>query len=691
MGVLLELAAQTGEVVDRQALLSKVWGSEMATDDVLSRAISELRRALGDDPRQPRFVETVRGSGYRLLVPHDGGAPATTAAVASTTPADVERAAGVIERQDRATRIAATDDRAGRPTPGARRRAVFAVASVAVVVAVATGVLRAWPRPAATSRLLQVAPLTTRPGEESAPRLSPDGTRIAYSWLDEQQRVQHNYVRLVADGSEIELTTGVGQHHLSAWSPDGAQLAVTKMERGQWSLSIVPALGGPERIITHVSGAYVLGLDWSPNGQDLVYAAQDSAPAPFGIRIRNLQSRRERRLTDGAATAFGDVYSTFSPDGRFVAFVRFFTEVASDVYVVPVEGGAVRRLTTDERAIGAIAFSADGRAVLYTVNRDGRSAVWRVELPGSPDAAPTKIYESSAGIQGLTTFRGGPGFVVAEGERDLNLWRVGVNGAAAPERLIASTRVDALPRHSPDGARIAFVSNRSGDSELWVAQRDGGNAVRLTTTGRARGGPAWSPNGAAIAYEHQSGARSAVAIVDVATRTARPAAASVTDAVAPSWSRDGRWLYLSSRRDGRWEVFRVPTSGGVPEQVTTSGGLGARETVDGTAILFAKPYMRGLWRLDLNTRQETLLVPDLAAGDCTNWDVAAGGVYFVRRGDDGRQELVFRAFDASAARTIVRGVRVPVGSGGISLSPDGGHIVYAQIDRRDGDLSLVQP
>jgi DNA-binding winged helix-turn-helix (wHTH) protein len=60
MGVLVELASRPGEVVARQRLLERVWGAEMATDDVLSRAISELRRALGDDSRNPRFVVTVR-------------------------------------------------------------------------------------------------------------------------------------------------------------------------------------------------------------------------------------------------------------------------------------------------------------------------------------------------------------------------------------------------------------------------------------------------------------------------------------------------------------------------------------------------------------------------------------------------------------------------------------------------------
>src|SRR5689334_23493729 len=69
LSLLMLLAARPGDVVSRQELLAAGWGEEMATDDVLSRAVSELRRALGDDPRRPRFVETIRGTGYRLVVP----------------------------------------------------------------------------------------------------------------------------------------------------------------------------------------------------------------------------------------------------------------------------------------------------------------------------------------------------------------------------------------------------------------------------------------------------------------------------------------------------------------------------------------------------------------------------------------------------------------------------------------------
>ncbi|MBZ0248700.1 MAG: winged helix-turn-helix domain-containing protein, partial [Burkholderiales bacterium] len=58
MDVLLRLAAQPGEVVPRERLIEDVWPRRMVNDEVLSRAIAELRTALGDDPRQPRYVET---------------------------------------------------------------------------------------------------------------------------------------------------------------------------------------------------------------------------------------------------------------------------------------------------------------------------------------------------------------------------------------------------------------------------------------------------------------------------------------------------------------------------------------------------------------------------------------------------------------------------------------------------------
>jgi adenylate cyclase len=69
MQVLVCLAARPGEVVPKEELIRAVWGDTFVTDDVLTRAISELRRVLGDDAKQPRVIETVARSGYRIIAP----------------------------------------------------------------------------------------------------------------------------------------------------------------------------------------------------------------------------------------------------------------------------------------------------------------------------------------------------------------------------------------------------------------------------------------------------------------------------------------------------------------------------------------------------------------------------------------------------------------------------------------------
>ena len=67
--VLVCLAERPGEVVSKEELIRNVWKDTFVTDDVLTRAVSELRRALGDDAKQPRLIETVARSGYRVIAP----------------------------------------------------------------------------------------------------------------------------------------------------------------------------------------------------------------------------------------------------------------------------------------------------------------------------------------------------------------------------------------------------------------------------------------------------------------------------------------------------------------------------------------------------------------------------------------------------------------------------------------------
>src|SRR4030095_9399315 len=89
---------------------------------------------------------------------------------------------------------------------------------------------------------------------------------------------------------------------------------------------------------------------------------------------------------------------------------------------------------------------------------------------------------------------------------DANIWAMEVADtgikALSPRSLIASTRTDTSPQLSPDGRRVAFVSDRSGYLEIWVCDWDGSNLMQLTSLKSPRcGTPRWSPDGSRRAFD----------------------------------------------------------------------------------------------------------------------------------------------------------------------------------------------
>src|SRR5690606_22562681 len=93
-------------------------------------------------------------------------------------------------------------------------------------------------------------------------------------------------------------------------------------------------------------------------------------------------TRETRRLTEPPADYRGDVELAFSPDGRWLAFVRSVFEKVDDIYVVPVAGGELKRLTFDQAEVTGLDWTADGSEVLFSSDREGSFALWRVPVTG---------------------------------------------------------------------------------------------------------------------------------------------------------------------------------------------------------------------------------------------------------------------------------------------------------------------
>ena len=230
---------------------------------------------------------------------------------------------------------------------------------------------------------------------ELAPRWSPDGARIAFV------RGRRIAVARVADSAVVMLTTpgsGIADSR-PAWSPDGRLVAFA---RGARDVFVVPSAGGRARAVgredVHARLGYSDELSWTPNGRSLVYARRllENDTDLFTVLPGNVD---RRRLTTSSLHEWSPA---FSPDGRWIAFVRTLRgargTVNDELFVMRADGTGIRRLTRNPRRDHDPAWSPDGSRIvfarkpsLFTIRPDG-TGLTRLRVPraqyGSPSWSP---------------------------------------------------------------------------------------------------------------------------------------------------------------------------------------------------------------------------------------------------------------------------------------------------------------
>jgi DNA-binding winged helix-turn-helix (wHTH) protein len=347
--VLLLLVRNPGHVLTKDDFLREVWADSVVEEKNLTDNISILRHALGDDPREPKYIRTVPRRGYRFV-----GEVTTAGNGVELLLAEHTRARVVIEEQQELPVVAEQKQIEGRRFSP---KAFAFFSTVGVIALVAAGIVwyRQYHRSADSPLVLlpaHLSPLTSFPDEEVSPALSPDGKFVAYSWKGGTSDRMNIYVQQVDAGTPLRLTTNPGREGAPSWSPDGRYLSFIRgdPDSEKSGLYIIPAFGGHERLLTNRA----CGADWSPDGKFLVVTMpsdlQGDKPlctTQVGLRLLNMETLETQALTVPPQDS-NDNFAKFSPDGKSVAFLRSRAD-ASELFVVPSQGGDVRQLTFDKR------------------------------------------------------------------------------------------------------------------------------------------------------------------------------------------------------------------------------------------------------------------------------------------------------------------------------------------------------
>ncbi len=336
------------------------------------------------------------------------------------------------------------------------------------------------------------------------PDLSPDGKTVAFSYLGDIWLV-------AATGGQARLLTMHEKHDSSPiFSPDGKHLTFASNRHGNYDVFVVPIDGGRPTRLTHDSADdYPTG--WTPDGKDILFASARGTEYPANVTLWTVPmtggAPRKINVSEGREAAM-------SPSGSTLAYVRgpgswyrknYRGSSNDDLWLCDPDGGNHRRVTSYNGQDNSPMWSSDGKTLYYVSDRFGVSNVVKQEIGGDvsgPVGGPVQLTTHSservrrarlgAGGKAIVYERGFELFVydIAEGKsRKLDIDAT-ADDKTNPDKITVSTQGASEYSLAADEKNLAIVIQ----GEIFLMPRNGGKAKRVTEHPAYDHGVAWAPD-----------------------------------------------------------------------------------------------------------------------------------------------------------------------------------------------------
>jgi Tol biopolymer transport system component/DNA-binding winged helix-turn-helix (wHTH) protein len=693
---LLYLVEHAGAVVTREELMKALWPRAVVEDNSLNKLIAAVRKALGEG----EYIATLQGRGYQFVMDVRARSGALEA---DSSPPDAE-----VDVVRAPTHVAVASPR--------QRSVVYGLIAVAAVALTLATAFVASDRDGDSSRLaadrlgpiLGTARVTSFAGDEYSPTLSPDGTRVAFSWNGQDDN-RDIYVTMV-DGTGLQrLTQAPELDSDPAWSPDGRQIAfLRRVTAVQRDVFIVPALGGTEQRVHSIHVRTIPDVNlaapklaWTADAERLVFASGRDGREGTHIYAFSPATGELTQLTHGEGVY--DNSPAISRDGAWLAFRRDPSNPTPVGALMAQQLGPDFAPIGDPTAVPAPAavfhsplWSDEGRHLTYVAGPN----IFEWER-GSPEP---RLVGNASGVLGGSAAATAEVSALALARTPSSIMGVASRIGAGPDiwsieldprtkTAIGEAKVhlyssagEVQPRFSPDGRRIVFVSSRGRSMQLWIAEADGSGARQLTDlAAEAVTFPSWSPDGERIVFYTTVNGQFEIYTVD----PDGGAPQHVVQGGGPSWAADGEHLYVTEFADP-FKVTRVRIADGRREDLFR--GHLAVESADRRRLHYWQGqdtyvYMRSL-EGNVAQNAEQRLVETIVGGIAP----ADGGFFYVAVTPEGvPRAFAFYDYATGASHEVAPAPALTMGVGGLTVSPDGTQLLYvAQESESGADLVLLE-
>ncbi len=587
------------------------------------------------------------------------------------------------------------------PTPGAfvrsvtaaidgrRRRAIILVSAATAVLLLAMVLARG----GAQKRVVRnpkLQPLTALKGVEVDPSFSFDGSRILYSHGVGQNEPRRLMMMDMAGAASRPLTFGPGMDRRPVSSSDGSRIAYIHEDgAGPGQIRILSSDG---RIRTIHSGD-IQSLTFGRDPGTLYWTEWLAPNAKGTIRRMQLDSGQMETYPP-PPDCKGDIDAAVSPDGKKLAFVRYESSEIGELHIVGLDPngrlvGTPVGITSLRRRIFSPAWYPNGEGLLFVAGSLTNRTLWKVRIGPRGQTEVEELSEYGDQIEQVAISRGNQ-LAVVKNKEDADIWefRLRSDGVAdpstPPRRVFSSTTLDEEAMFSPDGRRIGFFSERSGQLQAWVAGAGGTGLTQVTSFERAeKAWLAWSPSGVLSVMARLPGLGPVVYRLESGATEIREVFRAPPNQRVIGICRDGQCVYVTadSNVDKRLERWWLGT--GRKELVARTEAGFLRESPDSDWIYFTRRQASsGLYRMPRSGGREELVAPSLNRRNTfalrNGWLYYAAptpqlGIYALRLSDNFRT-LLFR-------------LERPPGWG-MDVSPDGRRLLVPLFDFDDADVYL---
>src|SRR5215831_14445704 len=420
--------------------------------------------------------------------------------------------------------------------------------------------------------------------------ISPDGKYLAH--VESSIGQQGLWIKQVNATNDIQIIPPMkGEFFGLTFSNDGAELYYVFNSSGVDVLYRIPVLGGkPTQLLTDVDSP----VTFSPDGKYLAFVRGELASkGESSLMIANADGTGERALAvRKIPESFSPLYFTgpsWSPDGQLIATALKNYEGAShvDLMIFRVSDGSAQKLNRQSWPhIGRVQWLPDGKGLLmiggdFGLGRKAASTI-QVGYISYPDGNTRNITNDLNDYRDLSLTADGTKFLTVQTTSRFTLWSMPAKDYGRVTQINSAPMLNANISLTPDG-KIAFNSADNGRPDIWIAEADGANRKPLTDNAASNFDPAVSRDGHYILFSSNRTGNYNIWRIDINGANPLRLTNGLSDET-PSVSPDERWVIYSSTDPSHRGMWKVAIDGGESVRITEKGGSSAAVSPDGKMI-----------------------------------------------------------------------------------------------------------